>query len=255
MKNVILCMLVSLLGFQSCKKDKEDGPSGSSSYNLIAPACLVSKMKIDIDGDVTNSAFVYDGQRRIVSNSQTGSEIKTTYACAGNTMTVEDTEEDIDGNIVKKITTNYLNAMGFISKSIEEDSSQTLYSYDAKGYLIREIKMSSFGTYTYGKSYQYVNGNKVKSYSLNVDQTTGVTIDSTVSESYFYYETMPGKFEEFSAWIERTGRGNKNELKSVSGGFSTAAYEYVVGPNGLPNSINLTYIFGAAKIDLTWRCN
>jgi hypothetical protein len=255
MKKIMMCLFVSFFAFQACKKDTEEQTTGSSAYRLNAPTCLVSDIKIDYDGDLTNSTIVYDGQRRILSTSETGSKLKTTYVYSGDKMMVEETDEDIDGNIEKTLTVNYLNAMGFISRSIEEDSSQTFYTYDAQGYLIRELEMTSFGTYTSGRSYQYINGNRVKGYNLDVDQTTGETLDSTLSESCFYYETMPGKFEEFSAWITRTGRGNKNELKSVSGGFSTAAYEYFVGTNGLPNAINLTYVFGSAKIDLTWKCN
>jgi YD repeat-containing protein len=255
MKKLLYTGLIAIVCLSACKKDKDDDtPSGVIPYSFSAPKCLLSTAKIDVNGDVSTSIYQYDGQRRLISITEPGSAEKTTYAYAGNTILESETAEGANGDMVTTVITHYLNATGFVARTVGEDSTETFYTYDTQGYLIREVSRS-FGNYSSGVSYQYSNGNKATSYSLSVDGETGKTGDSTLAESYFYYENMPGKMEEYGAWIERKGRANKNELKSINGGFSTSAYEYIMGNNGMPATLKYTFIFGTATMNLVWNCN
>lgn len=255
MKNLLYATILIGLLFTSCKKDDDDNtPAATVPYTLSAPQCLLSKVTVNQDGDISTSVYQYDGQKRVISVTTPGSVNKVITTYKTGMMIDEETSENVNGDIVTTVTTHHLNNMGFVSRTINDDSSQTLYTYNNQGYLIREIQKSQYGDYSYGASYQYSQGNMVTSYSLSLDFATGEVKDSSLSATYYYYENLPGKIEEMNAWFERLGRGSKNELKSIEGGFATSAYNYTIGSNGMPSSLKLTYIFGEISLDMEWRC-
>lgn len=252
MKKLTYACIVIGLCFSACKKDKDgDVPSGQIPYNLVAPKCLISNTHGEEDGEVWNMDYEYDGQKRVTSITEASGKYKETYTYSGNTMTVEVTPDLGTGSIYKY----ELNAMGFIEKALEEDSSQVFYTYDKQGYLIRKLILERSGKYLYGISYQYTNGNKTASFNLDVDPQTGTTIDSVLSNTYFYDDNLPGKIEEADAWLERSGRASKNELRSIVERNSTLEYEYTIGDNDLPSSFKITESGQIAKMDLKWKCN
>lgn len=257
MKNLVYGIALFGLLLSACKKDEDDSSPATAvtNYSLNAPKCLLSKITVDDGTDVSSSVYQYDAQKRLILITTPGTSDKISSTYPQGQMIDEETYEDGNGDIVTTVTTHYLNPMGFIARTVNEDGSEVVYSYNSQGYLIRSLSKNEYGEYTYGNSYQYANGNRVTDYSLSLNWETGVAEDSSLSSTYYYYENMPGKMEEMGAWVERLGRGSKNELKAVEGGFSTSAYEYTIGSNGMPSSARFTYLFGEISLDMEWKCN
>lgn len=249
------CIIISLC-LSGCKKDKGDDEFHEEPYSFGPPECLMSNVKLKAGADTSDWTYEYDTQKRLVLITKAGSPGKTSYIYSEGKMIVEELVDWGNGDTSTVVTTNYLNAKGFISKAVEEDGTETFYTYNEDGYLIRIIEKEEVGGYRSGSSYEYTDGNRTAVYKLNVDAQTGETISRTLAVSYTYYDKMPGKMEVVWAWIDRQGRGSKNEVKSMNRGGNVMTYEYLIASNSLPKSMN--QIYGGTIIlrtDLVWKCN
>jgi hypothetical protein len=240
MKYILLKLTAIFVLISACKKEDDGSPTSGSaigvSYFITAPACLIVSGSSPF-GEVSVS---YDSQKRIVRQSQNQDTFVTTYNYNGQTILETDTRKYEDGSTEINRKTHYLNVGGLIDSTREEGSSYTrVYIYNSRGQLIRQLNRDLMGYVSWGTSYQYLGGNRESAYQLSFDWQTGMATDSSLSETYTYYTDKPGKLEEWGAWIERTGKGNANELKSIQHGSETQTYSYVWGANGLPTQITL----------------
>lgn len=257
-----LFLTVSILS--ACKKEET---TSSTNVSISAPNCLVSSFTGSYNGN-----FKYDDSRRIIETSSNNDSSKTTYSYQGNKMIESSTYLSSDSQSYNTVTTHYLNASGFIQKSVQtptpkepNNTYETEYHYNAEGYLLREIQTSGYKSpfdsvvmnYYSGKSYTYENGNQSKVYSLKFDDTGKVT-DSSLTQATIYDLSLPGKIESFSAWISRKGKANKNEIKSIEyfeGDKSEIeTHTYTFDANGNPTSVKMTGSSNAL-INITWICN
>lgn len=259
----ITCVLLIAWLFSGCKKDIDSNEGGGSNtgainFTLTAPSCLVTKLTMLPDDE---TVFVeYDNQKRVIKVYQEAPGIGVTnYTYIGNT--INEYSKDQEGNISNSIHT--MNSSGLIVHSLTDrratggDRDERNYTYNNDGYLIREITKSissSNDTFYYGRSYAYDNGNKTKSFRLIFDSNRQV-YDSAQESVYEYYTDKPSRYGAFSAWVERTGRPDKHELKSESSTFFNISYEYTYGQDGFPIKVKQTMLGSSREFLLTWRCN
>jgi hypothetical protein len=254
MKKNALYLACFCVFIQACKKDKAE-ETKIGPYTLSAPSCLITNSKTVTDGTVSNSIYAYDSQRRLISTTEEDGTNTVTYAYQGDHIIESRFLRAPDGTAIRTVSTHYLNAGGFIIKTIEGDSTQTLYTYNGESYLTREVKVNLDGQKGSGISYQYSNGNRITSYNLHFDSQTGNQTDSALGTTYSYYDGFPAKMGSWESWTERLGRPNKNEVKQEQDGTFNTTYDYKIGSGGVPSSMTLTYMFGTTNLELTWNCN
>jgi hypothetical protein len=263
----LFLIISSFLFLNACKKSESGTNNGTGTfinYTATAPNCLVSTISGSMNGTCT-----YDNANRILETKYNNDSMKISYTYKGNTIIKNESYTFPDGSKYTNESTSYLNLAGLIEKSIQiynngETTVNTNYIYNGAGYLVREIITSIYkspnDTSTYksysGKSYVYENENQTKEYSLRLDNLGNVT-DSTLSRSTVYDLKLPGRIEAWTAWMERTGKANKNEIQSEtnydSQGSTTENYTYVIGSNGYPSSMNISGNYNR-NINLQWTC-
>jgi len=263
----LFLMFASFLLLSACKKSESGTNSGTGTFinfTATAPNCLVTTISGTMSGTCT-----YDNTNRIIETTLNNDSMKVTYTYKGNTIIENENYIFPDGTKYTNTTTSYLNLAGLIEKSTQiynsgETTVNTNYIYNGAGYLVREMITSiykspndttSYKSYS-GKSFVYENENQTKEYNLNIDNQ-GIVTDSTLSTSTVYDLKLPGRIEAWTAWMERTGKANKNEIKSEtnydSQGSTTENYTYVIGSNGYPSSMNITGYYNRS-INLQWTC-
>jgi len=263
----LFLIIFSFLFLNACKKSESGTNSGTGifiNYTATAPNCLVSTISGAMSGSCT-----YDNVNRIIETKFNYDSMKVTYTYKGNTIIKNESYLFPDGSKFVNSTTSYLNLSGLIEKSTQiynngETTVNTNYIYNGAGYLVRELitsiykspnDTSTYKSYT-GKSYVYENENQTKEYNLSIDNQ-GIVTDSTLSTSTVYDLKLPGRIETWTAWMDRTGKANKNEIKSEtnydSQGSTTENYTYVIGANGYPSSMNITGN-NNRSINLQWTC-
>lgn len=263
----LFLMFASFLLLSACKKSESGTNSGTGTfinYTATAPNCMVSSISGSITGTCT-----YDNANRIIENKYNNDSMKVTFTYKGNTIIKNESNLFPDGSKFVNSTTSYLNLSGLIEKSTQiynsgETTVNTNYIYNGAGYLVREMITSiykspndttSYKSYS-GKSFVYENENQTKEYNLNIDNQ-GIVTDSTLSTSTVYDLKLPGRIEAWTAWMDRTGKANKNEIISItnydSQGSTTENYTYVIGSNGYPSSMYITGYYNRS-INLLWTC-
>jgi hypothetical protein len=264
-KNLILNLftlsILTITTLSSCKKEET---STSNSPTISAPNCLVTAFTGSYNG-----SFKYDDLRRIIESSTQNDSSKTTFAYQGNKMIETTSYTSSDGKVYTYVTIHTLNSSGYVIKSVQTPTdpnytSENEFTYSNDGYLLREMDLSTYKSpmdsmvqkYYYGKSYTYENGNQTKVYSLKFDDSGNVT-DSTLTQVTVYDLSLPGKLEQFTAWLSRKGKANKNEIKTVEyfdeGSSEIDTHTYTIDSNGNPSSLKIT---GAnnSVINITWNC-
>ncbi len=255
-------ILIILLATASCKKeDNDNGTGGGNSigYILTAPSCLPTQISSVEFGE---GYFTYDVSKRLIKQSRQHDSSTTSYFYSGNMMTVIDKDITSDGTLYSDTNIHYLNSSGFIEKTIRQDGNnylrETFYSYNPSGYLIREITRTttSFNIYySGGNSYSYENGNRTKTWQLNLNSQTGEAIDSSINQTTTYYTNLPGKMSAIESWFERLGKANTNDPKTITYGTETAHYTYTIGANGYPTTMKQTgFQSQELVINLYWKC-
>jgi hypothetical protein len=250
MKTFTLYSIGILLLLGSCKKEEDGNAVGSSiGYVLKTPSCLISS--VNSISLVTHAT--YDSEKRIIRLSRNQDTLLTQYSYSGNKMLMTTSRIFRDGSTESSRTTYYLNNSGFIDSTIEEGSLfVTVYKYNAQGNLVRELEKNEQGLYYTGRSYQYINGNKVSEYSLRTDLFTGASTDSTLLATHTYYSNIPGKIDEWQSWVYRRGKGSVNALKTSKYGEYVYSYEYTLGTNSYPSQVRIND-FPSSFIG--WKCN
>lgn len=255
----LLLLLASIIG---CKKEDTDGAGGGNNTGavLTPPSCLPTKINNPEIGEIL---FTYDNSKRIIKESRQHDSSISTYIYSGNVMLEISNDINTDGSINIDTNTHYLNSSGFIEKTVSGDPAssylrEVFYTYNAFGYLVREITKNTNGSfvyYSYGLAYSYENGNRTKSWDLNLNSQTGEATDSSIIQTATYTD-LPGKISHIDSWIDRLGMPNKNDPKSMSYGTETVQFAYTIGTNGYPSKMTQTNLKGQKmEFDLYWICN
>lgn len=265
---IFLAMLV-VSTLLSCEKEDTNptGTGGTSGihYALSPPSCLISEMVApSLPAQVT---FKYDAQKRLIqANADLDEDERTEYSYSGYTMTETRYSTGINGTPNIEVIVHNLNFAGLIEKTVEDDRSkggslhETFYYYNSGGYLMREINKTTYDAsgssiYYFGMSHEYSGGDRMKSYSLSVNNQGEVT-DSLLQLTYSYYMNRTGQIEAWNAWTERTGRGSTHELKEeATPSGSVVKFEYTNGTNGYPVKLKQTYNGSTMDVDISWKCN
>lgn len=257
MKTIYVCLFALLVVLAACKKDDGDDPTTSSStssmYSVKAPSCLITHANVySID-----FYFSYDNQKRLIRQSAVNDSLVVSYTYIGNTIRETSTLINDDGSTSTYSSLWYLNTAGWVDSAIQEDlggAYTTLYQYNSTGYLIRKLSRSPEGEVRPVAGYQYSGGNRIASYRINTDWEGTVT-DSVIDETYTYYSNIKGSTEEWGAWVNRTGRGNANEIKTIQNDNSVDTRIITMGANNLPSKIDVTSGSNTNSLALSWKCN
>lgn len=258
MKTIYSIVFSVFVLLTACKK--EDGTPEShddaQSYKMTAPACLI---ETDSSSSVWGRNY-YDSQRRIAMrcerrNYDARDSVISTYTYGTNTITVASRIIPRNGSETIKTMIHYLNTMGLIDSTVGEFINYTYssihYIHDNSGYLIRSINYVGTQPRS-GNSFQYTGGNLTSIYQLNFDFETSILTDSSLNNSFTYYEELAGKTEAASAWNNRTGRANTNARKNVLDRNSSVVISYTyIHENGLPTQQIATY---GGNSWYTWKC-
>ena len=217
----------------TCSNGIKDGDETGVDCGGSCTACTVAQTRIKtiISTSPINRSYdslVYDNSgRQILTLGDT-----RRYEYVYKTDSVIKTYEEFNSNIWGSIS-YVVNSSGLAVAAVEHINNGTVtyyqYTYDAQGYLVKEVRASAGGSIRDTIIHNWLNGNLVSriiSYANDISSSYDSDVDN-----YTYFTDKANSISDENKGILFLGKSSKNLLKSIN--------------PGTPGEINIFYTYDA----------